>query len=167
MQKGTASSEKVGIMSCDGQKLTVRALTIEPGKLVPIIAFPVRRIVEPVLRLRVGLPPRILRRVDEDIDVHLGETIRLDALAEIADLCPSHFLSHVQAIKRRVARRLPSPTARRTYHGVTFWHGPYSCGNRIGRRFFGPEPLLTKLSQTDRYLPKRVSMLKAFISTFP
>ena len=91
MQRGSASSEKVGIMSCDGQKLIVWALTIEPGKLVPIITFPVRRIVEPVLRLRVGLPPRILRRVDEYIDVHLGETIRLDALAEIADLSPSHF----------------------------------------------------------------------------
>jgi len=75
----------------DGQKLTVRALTIESGKLIPIRAVTTRRIGAPVLRLRVGLPPRVLRRVDEYIDVHLGETIRLDTLADVAGLSPSHF----------------------------------------------------------------------------
>lgn len=75
----------------EGQKLTLRAPTSGPGKLTCVITTPARLISTPVLRLRVGLPPRILRRVEEYIDVHLGETISLDALADVAGLSSSHF----------------------------------------------------------------------------
>jgi AraC family transcriptional regulator len=75
----------------DEQKLTLRALPSESGKLTGVTPFPPRRIGAPVLRLRVGLPPRVLRRVDEYIDVHLGKTISLNTLADVAGLSPSHF----------------------------------------------------------------------------
>jgi AraC-like DNA-binding protein len=75
----------------EGQKLAVRAPTGEPGKSTRGVAAPALLISTPILRLRVGLPPRILRRVEEYIDVHLGETISVDALADVAGLSPSHF----------------------------------------------------------------------------
>ena len=75
----------------DEQKLTLRALPSESGKLTRVTPFPPRRIGAPVLRLRVGLPPRVLRRVDEYIYVHLGKTISLNTLADVAGLSPSHF----------------------------------------------------------------------------
>jgi AraC family transcriptional regulator len=75
----------------DGQKLTLRGPTSQSGKLTLVITHPARQIGAPVLRLRVGLPPRVLRRVGEYIDVHLGETISLDTLADVAGLSPSQF----------------------------------------------------------------------------
>src|ERR1700752_2538376 len=60
------------------------------------------------------------------------------------------FLSRVQEIERRVARRLSCPTARRTYHGVVDRYQPFPCGKSVDRRFFGPEPMLAELSQIRR-----------------
>ena len=75
----------------EGQKAPLRAPTSGPGKSTRVITTPAPCISTPVLRLRVGLPPRILRRVEEYIDVHLGEKISVDALADVAGLSPSHF----------------------------------------------------------------------------
>jgi transcriptional regulator GlxA family with amidase domain len=75
----------------EGQKLPLRAAPSEPDKSTHVITNPARWNSAPVLRLRVGLPPRILRRVEEYIDAHLGETISVDALADVAGLSPSHF----------------------------------------------------------------------------
>lgn len=75
----------------EGQKLTLRTPASEPGKPTRVITTPAHWTGPPVTRLRVGLPPRILRRVEEHIDTHLGETINVDALADVAGLSPSHF----------------------------------------------------------------------------
>ena len=49
--------------------------------------------------LRGGLPPRLLRLLDDWIEVHLGETIRLEDLARIADLSPFHLNRMFKASK--------------------------------------------------------------------
>lgn len=71
----------------DGHKLMSRAPTSGPSKLT----IPARLNSAPGLRLRVGLPPRVLRRVEEFIDVHRGEIISLYTHADVAGLSPSHF----------------------------------------------------------------------------
>ena len=73
----------------EGQKLTLRAAVSGSGKSTGATAIPVQWTGPPVLR--VGLPPRVLRRVEEYIDLHLGETISLEALADVAGLSLSHF----------------------------------------------------------------------------
>ncbi len=43
------------------------------------------------LQVRGGLTPRVLRNIDAYIDANIEHTIRLDTLAEIADLSEFHF----------------------------------------------------------------------------
>src|SRR5262249_10659488 len=43
------------------------------------------------IRARGGLPPRALGRVRDYLDAHLAGNIGLDALADVAGLCRSHF----------------------------------------------------------------------------
>jgi AraC family transcriptional regulator len=81
----------VVVPSSDEQKLAPRVPSGESGRLTGVTTFPAPQIGAPVLRFRVGLPPRVLRRVDEYIDAHLGKTISLDTLADVAGLSPSHF----------------------------------------------------------------------------
>src|SRR5262245_45775358 len=85
LQSRTVYAKKVIVMSLsEGQKLTLRAAVSGSGKSTGAIAIPVQWTSPPVLR--IGLPPRVLRRVEEYIDLHLGETISLEALADVAGL---------------------------------------------------------------------------------
>ena len=53
----------------------------------------------PRLLAQGGLPPKVLRRVNEYIDVHLEQTVRLKELAKVAGLSVFHF---ARAFKRSV-----------------------------------------------------------------
>jgi transcriptional regulator GlxA family with amidase domain len=44
-----------------------------------------------LLRIRGGLSPKTLRRVQDHIAVNLGQKITNEALAQVANLSPSHF----------------------------------------------------------------------------
>ena len=66
------------------QKVTLRVPTRGTGQPAGITTVPAQWVGPAAPQLRVGLPPRILRRVEEFVEMHLGETISLDALARMS-----------------------------------------------------------------------------------
>ena len=102
--------------------------------------------------LRGGLPPRLLRLLEDWIEVHLGETIRLEDLARIADLSPFHL----QSVKGDRAACLDHPQTDRLRES----DAPRPCTNhrnRFGVRLFQPKPFHSNVPCSHRNNPRHIS----------
>jgi AraC-like DNA-binding protein len=109
--------EQTGIMPVLPAQPPLLAATIASSPpLAPVNNVNDRALPAPGVRIRGGLPPRVMRRVREYIDAHLDEKISIGSLADAIGLSMFHFARafkqsegvtpHDYLVRRRVARAM-------------------------------------------------------------